>query len=524
MKTMSSKSVVPHTASLALRRLLDLGGKHPGSGPMTAAGAREVPWQLAKALRSYALGVLAVLAITVVYRHEPIVNVTTVGFTFLLAILVAAAVSGFGTSLLMSVAAAAAYDYFFIPPIYEWNISDPQNWVALTAFVITAAVGSALSASARRQTRVARRQRVEAEQLYSLSQRLLSAGDSLALCNAIPEDIVECFGTRAVALLLAEDQMVFYSAGGSHLFDTAELKASLADKTVRVDAESKLSYVPLRLGMRLIGTVGLAGAGLSSETLGALGPLVTIAIERARAIEQVGKIEGLRESEKLKSSLLDAITHEFRTPLTAMKLSVTGMLSDLNFNREECRELLAMVDEGCDRIDQLVDEVSQMSRIESGDVQLKLSHHSVGELIDTALAASRSILGSRPVERRIANEEVPVRADLQWATKVLVHLLMNANLYSAPDSPIVIRTETGKGFVFFHVVDRGPGIDAAEIPRIFEKFYRGKEHRCRVHGTGMGLPIAKAITEAHGGTMTAVSKLAEGSVFTFSLPIDRSLD
>jgi len=524
LRTISSKSVALHTTWLGLRRLLDAGGRYRGRDPLAAASSYQAPWQLARALRSYALGLLAVLAITVVYRREPIVNLTTVGFTFLLAILVAAAVSGFGTSLLMSVAAAAAYDYFFIPPLYEWNISDPQNWVAFSAFVVTAAVGSALSVSARQQTRVARRQREEAEQLYHLSQRLLSAGDSLALCNAIPQDIVDVFGTRGAALLLAPDQMVFYSSGGSHLFDTAELKASLTDKSARIDAESKVSYVPLRLGIKVLGSVGLADIALSRETLEALGPLVTIAIERARAIEQVGKIEGLRESERLKSALLDAITHEFRTPLTAMKISVTGMLSDLNFDREQCRDLLAMIDEGCDRIDQLVDEVSQMSRIESGDVQLKLSHHSVGELIDTALAESRSIVDSRPIERRIANEEVPVRADLQWATKILVHLIMNANLYSTPGMPITIRTETGKGFVFFHVADRGPGIESAEIPRIFEKFYRGKEHRCRIQGTGMGLPIAKAITEAHGGTMTAVSKRGEGSIFTFSLPIDRSLE
>jgi len=183
-----------------------------------------------------------------------------------------------------------------------------------------------------------------------------------------------------------------------------------------------------------------------------------------------------------------------------------------------------MIDEGCDRIDQLVDEVSQMSRFECGDVPLTLSHHSVGELIDTALAESRGILGPRPVELRVANEEAPIRADLQWATKILVHLIVNAHLYSTPETPIVIRTETGKGLVFFHVADRGPGIDSAEIPRIFGKFYRGKEHRFRVQGTGMGLPIAKSIAEAHGGTITAVSKSGEGSVFTFSLPIDRSLD
>lgn len=520
---MSSKSVVPHAASPGLRRFIEIVGNRPGGQGYGAEGL-DTPWQIGKALRSHALGLLAILLITVIYRHEPLVNVTTVGFTFLLAILVASAVNGFGTSLLMSIAAALVYDYFFIPPIGEWNISDPQNWIALGAFVITAGVGSALSYSSRRQTHLARRQRHEAEQLYDLSQRLLSAGDPLALCNAIPQDMVEAFAPHAAALLLAEDQMVFYSAGGSHFFDTTELKASLSEKAVRVDADSKISYIPLRLGIKIIGVLGMATASLSLETLEALGPLVTIAIERARAIEQVGKIEGLRESEKLRSALLDAITHEFRTPLTAMKVSVTGMLSDLNFDREQCHDLLAMINEGCDRIDQLVGEVSQMSQIESGNVQLGLGPHSVGSVIDTALAECRGFLGLRPIERRMANEEVTVRADLGWATKILMHLIMNANLYSTPGAPILIRTETGKGLVFFHVIDQGPGIESAEIPRIFEKFYRGKEHRCCVQGTGMGLPIAKAITEAHGGTMTAVSNPGEGSTFTFSLPIDRSLE
>src|SRR5580704_7282562 len=151
-------------------------------------------------------------------------------------------------------------------------------------------------------------------------------------------------------------------------------------KDVQVETEKALAFVPLRLGINLIGTIGIADSTLSLATLESLGSLVTIAIERARAIEQVGKIEALRENERLKSALLDAITHEFRTPLTAMKISVTGMLSDLNFDREQCRDLLNMIDEGCDRIDHLVDEVAEMSRLESGEIQLDFKRYSVGDL------------------------------------------------------------------------------------------------------------------------------------------------
>jgi two-component system sensor histidine kinase KdpD len=183
-----------------------------------------------------------------------------------------------------------------------------------------------------------------------------------------------------------------------------------------------------------------------------------------------------------------------------------------------------MINEGCDRINHLVGEVSEMSQLESGEIKLDFKRHSVGELIETALADCKGILGARPVEHGIANEDVAIRADLRWATKVLVHLISNANLYSSPGEPITLRTKTRHGVVLFSVADRGPGIDQTEVGQIFEKFYRGKEHRCLIQGTGMGLPIAKAIVEAHGGTIGVTSKVGEGSVFCFSLPIDRSLE
>jgi two-component system sensor histidine kinase KdpD len=478
----------------------------------------------ARAIGTPVAGVVSVLIITEIFRRTPIVNATTVGFSFLLAILVGSAVGGLQTSILMSIAAAMSYDYYFIPPVDTWNITDPQDWVALSAFLITSGVGSTLSAWARRQTKEARRQRREAEELYDLSQRLLSAGDALALCNAIPSDIVDAFGAKAAALFLTDGQTLFYSPGGSHQIDAADLKASAGYRDVRIEAEKGMSFVPLRMGINSIGSIGIAEAGLSHATLEALGSLVMIAIERARAIEQVGKIEALRENERLKAALLDAITHEFRTPLTAMKVSVTGMLSNLEFDREQCRDLLGMIDEGCDRIDHLVDEVSEMSQLESGEIQLEFGRHSVNDLIEAALADCSGSLGGRRIERGIANQGVAIRADLYWATKILVHLINNANLYSTPGEPITLRTETKSGFVFFSVADRGPGIDPAEVGRIFEKFYRGNDHRCRIQGTGMGLPIAKAIVEAHGGTISATSKVGEGSVFSFSLPIDRVLE
>jgi two-component system, OmpR family, sensor histidine kinase KdpD len=514
---MASKSVSPGPAALRkpVRR----------TTVVNIAAIQPSPFgRAARMLRPYA-GILASLTlITLFYWNEPFAKETTVGFTFLLAVLVIAAFFGFVPSILMSVAATLVYDYFFLPPVLTWDLTDERDWIALTAFLITAIVGSTLSERARKETREARQRRRESEQLYELSQRLLTSGESMELCNAIPLEIVEAFGAKAAALFVCENKTVFYSPGNTGQLDAARLQACLLHEDVEISNQDGAIFIPLRLRFKEIGSIAITGVDLSKATLESMGSLITIAIERSRAIKEIGRIEALRESERLKSALLDAIAHEFRTPLTAMKVSVTGMLSDLHFDREQYRDLLAMINEGCDRIDQLVGEISEMSRLESGETKLRFSRHSVGELIDAALLECKSVLDSRRIERGVANEDVPVRADLTWAAKILVHLLMNANLYSAPGAPIAIRTEVRNGFVIFSVSDRGPGIEPSELKRIFEKFYRGSEHRCRVQGTGMGLPIAKAIVEAHGGTISVKSKLGEGSTFSFSLPIDRSLE
>jgi len=230
------------------------------------------------------------------------------------------------------------------------------------------------------------------------------------------------------------------------------------------------------------------------------------------------KIESTRESESLKSVLLDAITHDFRSPLTSIKASVTGLLDDLEFDREQRRELLTIINEECDRINRLVGEAAEIARLESGKVKLDLASHSVGELLSAALAECKSVTANREICLDVKHQDSRLLVDLSLAKRVLVHLITNAHLYSSPGKPIRIATQVRGGFHNIGVSDQGPGIDNREIDHIFEKFYRGKEQRSRVHGTGMGLPIAKAIVEAHGGTICVVSSPGQGSVFTFSLP------
>jgi two-component system sensor histidine kinase KdpD len=481
---------------------------------------RKLPILLAR----YAAALAIVLAITYFYKGSHRFNATTVAFTYLLAILGVSALWGLWVSLFMSFAATFTYNYFFLPPVGTLTIADPQNWVALGTFLATSVLASELSTRARERAAEADRRRHEVERLYKFSQRLLSAGNPIELLNAIPRQIVESFEVGAAALFLSEKQKVYRSGMNLPQLDASVLKAIVAREELQIDAKHSVCFAPLRLGSRILGSMGISGPVLSRETLEAMGTLIAVAIERAHAIEMVGKTEAAREGERLKSALLDAITHDFRTPLTSIKASITALLSPANaanLDGGQRDELLHIINEECDRLNRLVGEAGEMARLEAGEVKLQLQPVRAEDLITAALDVCKGVLGSRPVRMDLKKPELRVRADFARAQEVLVHLIQNANLYSAPDHPITISAEEKDDFVQFSVADQGPGINEAEMGFIFDKFYRGADQRYTVQGTGMGLPIAKAIVEAHGGTIGVISQLGHGSVFSFTLPIVR---
>lgn len=468
----------------------------------------------------YGMGVAVVLLITLFYARDVSVNATTVGFTFLIAILSASTVWGIGVSSMMSVAATLAFDYFFLPPVGSLDIADPQDWVALFSFLVTAVLGSSLSARAHSRAAEAVRRRGEVERLYALSQRLLGQTNLDELFPSIPRHIVESFGAESAALFLSGQQEIHRAGRDLSQMSDHRLRLAAVGDEVQAGDQSNTWLSPLRLGANVTGSIGVSGSAVSKETMGALGYLIAVTIERACAIEHVTKMEAARESEQFKSVMLDAITHDFRTPLTCVKSSVTALLTDLEFDREQKKDLLVVIDEECDRIDQLLDRASQMARLESGEVKLNRAPHSIEELISTALSECKRVSRVRPIHCEVKHKELRVLADLHWATSVLAHLIVNAHLYSWPGQPITVSTEMRDGLALFNVADRGPGIEKAEAALIFDKFYRGKGKTIRADGTGMGLPIARAIVEAHGGKIDFVSRFGHGSVFTFSLPLD----
>jgi len=277
----------------------------------------------------------------------------------------------------------------------------------------------------------------------------------------------------------------------------------------------------LRLGMRTVGALGVTGAELSRETLDALGSLAGLAIERVRALEALSKNRAEQEHERLRTALLDSVTHEFRTPLTSIKASITTLLSGANLDESGRHDLLTVIDEETDHLNRLVGEAAEMAQLDSGKFKLQLEPHSIHDALDAALQDAKCALDGHPLEVQVAPDLPKVHMDAERIREVLMHLLENAGKYSPPGAPIKVTAEVQGERLVTSVADRGPGIDSFEQSLIFEKFYRGQHQRYTAPGTGMGLAIAKVIIEAHGGTIGVVSQLGNGSVFSFSLPLEK---
>jgi len=476
-------------------------------------GAKDVRTQ---ALR-YALVVAAIGAITFV-DFKLKVNHTTVALMFLVMALLTSAYWGLRYAVVMAVGATAAFNFFFLPPIGTFTIADPQNWVALFAFLVTALVASNLAERARSEAEGAKQRRREVERLFSLSQRLLASENVLELLNALPLYVQETFSVGSVAVMAAEHPTIYRSSLDAKFDETVLRSTLLRGEPI---TQGGVSYVPLRLGMRTVGALAVTGDALSRETLDALASLAGLAIERARALEALSKNRAEQEHERLRTALLDSVTHEFRTPLTGIKASVTTLLSGASLDEQGRRELLTVIDEETDRLNRLVGEASEMAQLDAGMFKLDLQPHAIKEALELALQDAKPTLDNHPVEVKVAADLPKARMDLARIREVLMHLLENAGKYSDPGVPIKVTSEVKGDRLVTSVADRGPGIDSFEQSLIFEKFYRGQHQRYSAPGTGMGLAIAKVIVEAHGGTIGVVSQLGSGSVFSFSLPLEK---
>jgi two-component system, OmpR family, sensor histidine kinase KdpD len=464
----------------------------------------------------FAAALLLVAAVLAVYHWALAVNAVTAALTLLLAILFISTLWGLAEATVASIAAVVGFNYFFLEPIGTLTIQDPQNIVAFVAFLITAVTASQLSAYARRRTAEAEGRRLEMERLYALVQTMMLRGSARNTASEFVLDVMQAFGCSAAAFYYRQSGEVFRSGPQSDAVSDAALSAAAEASDLAVDCTRGIALAPVRLGGRSLGSMALMSApptALPSEqTLRAIGNLAAIAIERARAFDEASRSESARQSEALKTALLDSLAHDIKTPLTSIKAAVTSLLGGAEPSQ---RELLTIIDEEADRLNLLSAEVVAMARIEAGKLHLEKRPVAAAEIVSNALSALPA--DARPVTVNVAPDLPLVDADPEFAAQVVKQLVENALKYSPGGSPVVISAERRDARIVIGVGDQGPGIEENERARIFDKFFRGRRHRFDTKGTGMGLAIAKGIVEAHGGRIWVESEPGQGSVFYFAL-------
>lgn len=464
----------------------------------------------------YAGSVALVAAILAAYRNLLQVNNTTVALTLLLAILAVSARWGLAEATVASVIAVLGFNFYFLPPMGTLTIQDSQNWVAFVAFLVTAVTASQLSAYARRRTAEAEARGLEVQRLYELVQGMMLSGNARRTIREFVHKVLQVYGCEGAAFYYRPTEEIFRSGPESAPLSDHDLRAAAEVDDVTVQPERRMATSPVRLGVRPMGSLGLLGTLPSPQTIRAIVYLMSLTIEKARALEEASHAEAARQGEVLKSALLDSLAHDIKTPLTSIKAAVTSLLAQ---PIEGDRELLTIINEEADRLNQLAAEVIAMARVEAGKIHLEKQPVSASELIAAAAAECAAALKDRPVRMQVPPDLPEAEADAEFVQQVIKQFIENAAKYSPTGLPIVISAERKGAKIVIGVADQGPGIEEDERGRIFDKFFRGREHRFATQGTGMGLAIAKGIVEAHGERIWVESERGQGSAFYFSLPV-----
>jgi two-component system sensor histidine kinase KdpD len=461
-------------------------------------------------------GALMIVAgITFLDSRVLTVNSTTVALTLLLAVLAIAAVWGLVESIVASVFGVLCLNYFFLPPVGTFTVTDPQNWVALLTFLITSIVASQLSASARNRATEAARRQHEMERLYALSRGLLLVDAGAEVPGQLALQTARVFELPSLALFDRSSDRVYRGGGQDVPIAESRLRDAARENTAFHEPASNVIVLPVTLGGSPIGSLAVPQGAVSDTALHAIANLAAITLERARTQELASRAEAARQNQELKSTLLDALAHEFKTPLTSIKGAVSSLLCA---SEVQHKELLTVIEEETDHLDSLVTEAIQMARIEAGDVKLERQPWQVAKLVSTAIERADRAIEDRELVVDVPDGLPQVLADREMAVLVIRQLLSNSLKYADPRSPIAIRARASGDSVLISVTDRGPGIPEDEQNRIFERFYRTPAASGGVPGSGIGLAIAKDIVEAHGGVLRVSSQKGEGSEFSFTLP------
>ena len=445
------------------------------------------------------------------------VNATTVGFAYLLLVLVIATIWGFFEASLASIAATLTFNFFFFPPVGRFTIADPQNWVALFSFLTTALVASRLSTEAKRRALDAVARQQDVERLYTFSRAILLIDRTDPFPKQLVGKLAEIFEFTAVVLYERRGEE-FYRAGPS---DFEGLDDQLRDAALHgtsfADAEHSRTITAVRLGSEPIAGIALQGAQMPDSVLQGIGNLVAIGLERARAQDLEAQVEAATRSEKLRTTLLDAMAHEFKTPLTSVMAATSALRHSPDQPLESWAELVKIADEEAHHLKVLIDDTVEMGRLDTTDIRLQTEQANVGDIVRDVVASMRTDIDERPVRLICDAHPRPIAIDERLVKLAIRQLLNNALKYSAPGTPVSVEVQNGSGMITVAVTDQGEGIPAHEQSRIFDRMYRSPSVERRIPGSGLGLSIALNIVRAHRGDLTVTSRPGE-TTFRLTLP------
>jgi two-component system, OmpR family, sensor histidine kinase KdpD len=440
-------------------------------------------------------------------------NVPTVGFLYLVLVVLVSLHGGFAVATVTSIFAAVCLDYFFIPPIWSFEVNSTQYWIALGAFEFTALVITRLAFVANLKAVEAIAVRRDTERLYETARRILLFDRSQEPGSLLASLIQDVFELTEVALFDAVTTKTYGVGNPTGAVD--RIRGCYGSDRDEFDADIETWFCVLRMGTRPVGSLALCRTRMAAPVATALASLCATALERARSFEREYRSEAARQSEQLRAAVLDALGHQFKTPVTTIWTASSGLL-EVGGLSEIQTELLTVIDEQAKALNDLASRLLSTAKLDSASFEPRRRPLLLSKQVNTVVQA---LPEQYQVRFRVAaaTHELPVLADHKLITVALAQLLDNAIKYSVPDSPIDIWFGMAEAEASVTVRDQGLVIVPDDRERIFERFYRGSMTDHGPAGTGLGLSIVKRIVEAHHGRVWFESK-PEGTEFSIALP------
>jgi two-component system sensor histidine kinase KdpD len=494
-------------------------------------------------LAAYAVACAAVaMALGLAHVLKAVLGFKNVDSIFLIAVILIAGRYGLWPSLVASIASMLAYNYFFFPPLYTFTIADPTNVVAIVFFLAAGLIASNLAGRVRDQANAARMRARASEALYAFSRKLAGVAALDDLLWAAAFQIASMLKLNVVILVPEDGELVVHVGyPPEDRIDSADLAAAHwswkhnrpAGRGAETLPGGKRLFMPIRTGRGSVGVIGLdreqPGPLFTPDErrlLDALLDQTAVAIERVRLAEEIDEVRVLTETERLRSALLTSISHDLSTPLASILGAATSIQNyDALYDSETRKELVGTIlDEG-ERLNRFVRNLLDMTRLESGAIELNREMIDVGEAIGAALERCSRMLVAHRIELDIEPDLPMLDLDAVLLEQVLINLLDNASKYAPAGSTVSLLAKRLEGTVALQVRDEGSGMPEDELDRVFNKFHRLETGDRKRPGTGLGLAVCRGFVEALGGTITAGNRSdRSGAVFTLTFPERQTSD